>query len=379
MVKVNVEPRIIEWAYFRSSKSESIKSKFSKLDEWISGESSPTLKQLEEYAKATATPLGYFFLKEPPNETLPIPHYRTLDEDSPEKYSPELIDTIHMMQRRQEFMKEYLDEQIGEKLSFVSSFKGNSAIDLAKNIRELLNIEENWASFFSTWHEALKFLINKCEDNFITVMVNGIVGNNTHRKLNVDEFRGFVLVDENAPLIFINGSDAKSAQIFTLIHELGHLILGSSAIVAASPINNADYSVERMCNEAAVEFLCPEEIFIGIWNRTSNEVNKFELLARTFKVSQIVVARRLLELGFINKEVFYEFYNEYKEMIQQKPKSNGGNFYTTSRMKLGDLFTRAIIYRTQTKAIQYTDAYRLTGLKGNVFQKYVEFFERKGE
>ena len=381
MVNVNVEPSIISWAYYRSNKAEALEKRFPKLDEWMTGKTSPTLKQLEAYAKATATPLGYFFLKQPPVENLSMPHYRTINDDSPEGHSPELIDTIHIMQRRQDFMRDYLDEQIGEELSFVSSYNGTSELELAERMKSVLNVAQDWASKISKWEDALKHLIYQCEKDYITVMVNGIVGTNTHRKLNVEEFRGFVLVDNIAPLIFINGSDAKAAQIFTLVHEVAHLLLGSSAIVAASPVNKADGKVEKLCNAAAVEFLCPSERFHDIWYQSKVEINRFDALARYFKVSQIVIARRALDLKLINRESFLEFYNDYRER-QVKERTNnqsGGNFYATTKSRLGNLFTRAVIYKTQNKAIQYTDAYRLTGLKGNTYQKYVEYFERRGD
>ncbi|WP_339173302.1 ImmA/IrrE family metallo-endopeptidase [Solibacillus sp. FSL R5-0691] len=377
MVNVIIKPQIIEWALQRVANEEKILGKFP-VKKWISGEKNPTFKQLEAFASATYTPLGYFFLNEVPNLDLAIPHYRTLSDETLENQSPDLIETIHTMERRQEFMKEYMKENIGIELEFINSFSGNNPQTIAAKIYEILNLQENWASIEKNYDDALKLLISKCEEQYITVMVNGIVGTNTTRKLNVEEFRGFVLVDKVAPLIFINASDSKAAQIFTLIHEIAHLIIGSTAIVAASPLNDSDGDIEKLCNRAAVEFLCPESIFIPSWNEISED--KFEKLSNKFKVSKIVIARRALDLKLINKEEFFRFYTIYKEMLSNlnKEKSSGGNFYNTTRRRLGNLFTSAIDYKLKNKSIQYTDAYKLTGLKAHTFHNYIDRFNKLG-
>lgn len=375
--RVPVKAELLEWAYNRSMKKERLHNKFKKLDEWFEGTLQPTLKQLEDFANATSTPLGYFFLQQPPVEKLPIPHYRTLEEGEREGASPDLIETLHMMQRRQDFMKDYYEQHIGESLSFVGSYNGDSVNELADKIRQLLDLDSGWANRLRTFQDALNYLINRCEENRIMVMVNGIVGNNTHRPLNVGEFRGFVLVDDMAPLIFINGADAKSAQIFTLIHEIAHIFIGSSAIVEASPLNKVDVNIEQLCNSTAAELLCPRDLFERKWHTHYGDGEVYKTLGKIFKVSPVVIGRRALELEYITKSDFFDFYNKYIEEIQieRGSQSSGGNFYNVTRIRLGNLFTKVVIYQTKTGNIQFTDAYRLTGLKGNSFQKYLNFFE----
>ncbi|HLQ72637.1 MAG TPA: hypothetical protein VK125_00265 [Bacillota bacterium] len=108
VARVPVETKLLEWACNRSMKQGDLHHKFSKLDDWLKGRLQPTLKQLEDYSRATSTPLGYFFLEEPPNEQLSIPHYRTVKKSQMRSQtSPDLIETLHMMQRRQDFMKDY--------------------------------------------------------------------------------------------------------------------------------------------------------------------------------------------------------------------------------------------------------------------------------
>ena len=379
-VRVQIKPELLKWAYNRTIKQDKLHNKFPKLDEWLNGNIKPTLKQLEEYANATSTPLGYLFLEKPPVEQLPIPHYRTIDKGMRKQPSPDLIETLHLMQRRQDFMKDYFERYIGDSLDFVGSYQGNKASQLANKISELFGIKSEWASKQRTFQEALNYLISKCEENRIMVMVNGIVGSNTHRPLNIEEFRGFVLVDDMAPLIFINGVDAKSAQIFTLIHEIAHIFIGSSAVVEASPLNKVDEQVEKLCNAAAAEFLCPHDTFKKAWYAHYGDRNVYKTLADIFKVSQLVIGRRALDLGIISKKEFFDFYHRYLEENQTKRNStsSGGNFHNTTRIRLGELFSKAIIYQTKSGNMQFTDAYKLTGLKRSTFQNYASYIEGRG-
>lgn len=380
MARVPVKVELLEWAYNRSMKQEYLHDRFNKLSDWLKGELQPTLKQLEDFANATSTPLGYFFLEQPPSEELPIPHYRTVEVGAREQPSPDLIETLHMMQRRQDFMKEYFERYVGESLSFVGAYKGTSVRELADKINQILEIRPGWAKGYRTYQEALNYLIDQCESKRIMVMINGIVGSNTRRVLDVEEFRGFVLVDDMAPLIFINGADAKSAQIFTLIHEIAHIVMGSSAIVEASPLNRVDEGTEKLCNSAAAELLCPQDAFRSAWQTHYGDGEVYSTLANNFKVSPIVVGRRALDLKIITKEEFFEFYNKYIDEIQSiSTASNpGGNFYNNTRIRLGNLFSRVVIYETKSGDLQYTDAFNLTGLKRSTFDKYMTFMEERG-
>lgn len=378
--KIPVKKELLNWAFNRSFQQDKLRKKFKLLDKWLAGEKQPTFKQLELFAAATATPLGYFFLLKPPVETLPIPHYRTVKEEDSNKVSPDLIETLHIMQRRQDFMKDYYEQYDGTKLDFVGLYKGYSPSRLAQEIFRLLDLQENWARQHKTFHDALKHIIYKCEKVRITVMQNGIVGNNTHRSLNVSEFRGFVLVDETAPLIFINAADTKSAQIFTLIHEVAHILVGSSAVVEASPLNDTNADIEKLCNETAAEMLCPKDLFIRQWNVHYPDGAVYETLSNMFKVSPIVIGRRALELKVISRDEFFKFYNRYLEQLKnQKLRStSGGDFYNTVMSRLGNIFTNAVIYQASTGNIQYTEAFRLTGLRTKTFEKLIKIAQERG-
>ena len=218
MSRVAVSRNVLRWAVDRSGLPPStLRRKFPKIQDWESGESRPTLNQLESLAKATLTPLGFFFLPSPPEERLPIPHFRTLDGGTPSRPSPDLLFTVQTMQRRQAWMREFLIDQGQDRLPFVGSSRLNdSPHSVADLIRHTLGFDMGWAAEHPTWTDALRALRDAMEAVGILVVFNGITGNNTHRKLDPKEFRGFVLVDDFAPLVFVNGADSKAAQMFTL-------------------------------------------------------------------------------------------------------------------------------------------------------------------
>jgi Zn-dependent peptidase ImmA (M78 family) len=343
------------------------------LNEWLAGEEQPTLNQLEQFSKATATPLGFLFLKDPPTEALPIPNYRTASDKNVAEPSAELLDTIYMMQRRQAWLKEFLTEEGREPVPLVRSAKlGESATVVAERLRKYLDLDADWASHQPTWSDALRTLRDELGRVGVVVVTNGIVGNNTHRPLKVSEFRGFVLVDDLAPFVFVNGADSKSAQMFTLAHELAHLAFGSSAIFDLEGLQPAPEPTERACNEVAAEFLVPTELLRKAWN--SGDQHPFENLARRFKVSQLVIARRLLDLGLITRERFFAFYDAYikQEHRQKQGDESGGNFYASTAQRIGERFANELLRALREGRVLYTEAYRLTGLSGKTFDEFAK-------
>ena len=323
----------------------------------------------------TATPLGYFFLEQPPRVRIPIPHYRTIKDEGPESPSPELIDTIQLMQRRQIWMRESLIEHGNERLSYVNSVSHDEeTIRVAQKIRDTLGFSIDWATQQPNWTQALNALREAMTDVGMLVVVNGVVENNTHRKLDPEEFRGFVLVDEYAPLIFVNNSDGKAAQMFTLAHELAHVFIGSSAVFDLRELQPADEPGEKACNKIAAEFLVPESVLRRTWPNIRRESSRLQILARNFKVSEVVVARRALDLTLIDREEFFEFYYRYQseERRVAERRSSGGDFYNNQNMRVGKRFASAIIRAVREGNLLYSEAYKLTSLYGNTFDQYAE-------
>ena len=374
MTRVSINESVLRWALERSGRSGVIERKFPKLSEWLESQSQPTLHQLEEFAQATSTPLGYLFLPEPPEERLPIPYLRTLDDQPLRRPSTELLETVQTMERRQAWMRDYLIEQGHEPLGFVRSARLTEKPEhLAREMRRTLGLPEGWAGEQPTWTAALRELQSEIEEAGILVVVSSVVGNNTHRRFDPTEFRGFVLVDEYAPLVFVNSADGKAAQMFTLAHELAHVWLGTSAAFDLRDLQPAADETEQACNRAAAEFLVPAAQLHELWPSISRAPDRFSAVARQFKVSDLVAARRALDLGLITKQDFLGFYEGYQQQQHRKPKGReGGNFYTTQTLRLGRYFAEAVVRAAREGTLLYREAYQLTGLCGKTFDRYAQ-------
>ena len=379
MSRVAIAESVLYWAVSRSGRDlDSLEEKFPRIQEWASGASQPTLRQLESLARATFTPLGYLLLKDPPVDKLPISHFRTQGGESPGRPSPDLIETVHTMQLRQAWMREFLVEQGQEGLGFVgSATTGNGPVEIADRMRSVIGLTGDWAAKFSTWTDALAALRRTMEDEGVLVVFNGVVGNNTSRKLDPREFRGFVLVDDYAPLVFVNNADAKSAQMFTLAHELAHLFLGSSASFDLRGMQPADDLTERLCNQAAAEFLVPSGLLRDSWHEIRSTGVQFQAIASRFKVSEIVGARRALDLELITRDEFQEFYRK-SQSRRNVGASGGGNFYANQDFRVGRPLAAAVIQATREGSMLYSDAYRLTGLYGKTFDNYAAYIATGG-
>jgi Zn-dependent peptidase ImmA (M78 family) len=375
-MKVTVKPALLKWARERSGlTAEVLEERFPKFSLWEQEEDMPTLRQLEELAKKTFTPLGYFFLPEPPEDKLPIPDFRTVRNAPVQRPSPNLLETVQVMQRRQAWMREFLIEQKTAPLSFVNSARlRDNPNSVAAKIKGVLNMTNNWAQGQATWTDALRAMRIAIEEVGILVVINGVVGNNVYRKLDTKEFRGFVLCDEYAPLIFVNGADAKAAQMFTLAHELAHLWIGKDGVFNLHDLQPVDNDVEKFCNQVAAEFLVPQQEMTNCWPNVRRDNEPFQSLARRFKVSPIVAARRALDLGLIRRRAFLDFYRDYQEDERRRiaNRTSGGDFYANQDVRIGKRFANAVVRAAKEGRLLYRDAYQLTGLSGETFDKYAK-------
>lgn len=377
---VDVNPDLIRWAVDRSGLQ--LKDFPPAVQHWIDQKKQPTFNMLESFARKAMVPFGYLFLDRPPVEKLPIPDYRTMLDKRVRRPSPNLIDTIQDMQLRQAWMREFLLEEGHTPLPFVNSESTKSSVDeTVGSLRRWLQLDQDWATEHATWEEALRYLIKQIERAGILVFMNGIVGNSTNRPLNPEEFRGFVLSDDIAPLIFVNGSDSKAAQMFTLVHELVHIWIGEDALNNLVEMQPASDDVEKFCNRVAAEFLVPAAKLKAVWPKGDVDANPFRALARRFKVSPIVVARRAKDLRLITADEFFAFYHLYMEELRRRDKSKkgGGDFYRTQNARLGHRFGRAVVAAAEMGRLSYQQAFDLTRLYGSTFDKYAEFLKKQDE
>lgn len=370
---LNIKPELLQWAISRAGyRYEEFFDKFPRAQGWLEEEKRPTLPQLRDFAKKAHVPFGYLFLQEPPEETLPIPFFRTIGGET-DRVGVNLRDTILNLQQRQEWIRETLVEQGEEPLAFIGRFTSQDDIEaVVQDIRKTLGLENNWAARLPNWEKALQHLAEKTEEAGIFIIFNSVVDNNTHRPIAVEECRGFVMCDEIAPFMFVNSADSKSAQMFTIVHELAHLWIGESAGFDFRQLQPFQNEVELYCDAVAAEFLVPAKDFENQWKETQD----FEELAEFFKVSQIVIGRRALDTGKISRDKFFEFYNDHIAKYRQRKEDqgSGGNFYATLRRRLNPRFLETVHRAVKENKLLYKHAYELTGLKGDTYQTVVNRF-----
>lgn len=307
MTRIPVNPELLTWARKRAGLDTlALAGRFPKLDQWETGSLQPTLRQLEAFARAAHVPIGYLFLPAPPEEALPIPDFRTLADRAIDRPSPNLLDTLYLCQQRQDWYRDYARMQRMEPLPFVGSTAVTSDVEaVAQSMRETLDLSAVERQRLPNWREALRQLIARAEAIGVLVMASSIVGSNSHRKLDVAEFRGFALTDTLAPLIFINAADSKAAQMFTLAHELAHIWLGVSGISDPEAGLLPEPAIERWCNAVAAELLMPMTLTRETHDPSLPLGEEIQCLARHFKVSTLVALRRLFNAGFIDQPILW--------------------------------------------------------------------------
>lgn len=373
-VRVPVQAVLLAWASRRSRIApDDLSSRFPDLGKWEEGTKQPTLNQLEKFANATHTPIGYLFLAQPPEEVLPVPDFRTMGDVEVGEASPDLLDTVYQCQQRQDWYRDYARVRREGPVPFVGTCTTDTdVVEAARAMRETLSYQTEDRG--PSWAEALRRLIGAADRQGILVMVSGIVGSNTHRKLDPEEFRGFALIDDLAPLVFVNGADTKAAQIFTLAHELAHIWLGQSAVSDANVEASSANAIERWCNRVAAEFLVP----LGELNVSAVQPDltaELERIARAFKVSTLVALRRLFDAGLLADAPYRNAYARERDRIlalmEERPASaTGGDFYNTQSVRVSRRFARAIIESTREGQTLYSDAYQMLG-----FRKHATFEE----
>src|SRR5699024_5342193 len=200
IIRMNIEPTVLEDAIRKSGRSfDEVKQRFTSFDKWINKELSPTYNQLVDLSKYLRVPFGYLLIKTPIVETLPLLEFRTIDTESIAKPSRELVDTIYDMEIKQDWLRNKLIEEGIEPLPYVGMFDANTDINykvIVEEIRRTFSLSKDWYKSATSRITTFNLLRDKLSQHGIIIMQNGIALNNTHRKLDINEFRAFTLVDE---------------------------------------------------------------------------------------------------------------------------------------------------------------------------------------
>lgn len=378
MTSIAASVPVLRWAARRARlHDDDLATRFRKWPLWLSGKAQPTLKQLEDFARLTHTAIGYFFLPEPPALALPVPDFRTLRDEALAEPSSDLLDTLYLCQQRQDWYHDHARMHGLPALPFVGSAGVQEAPKaVAQRLRETLGMSAEARRQLPTWTDALRQLIGQAEDAGMMVMVSSVVGSNSHRKLDVGEFRGFALADSMAPLIFLNGADSKAAQMFTLAHELAHVWLGATGVSDTQAGQVPEQQTERWCNQVAAELLMPLGELRAAHQPNAPIPEEIQRLAREFKVSTLVALRRLFDAGYINRTVLWQHYREEQERLRtlKERGSPGGDFYRSLGARTSKRFARAIVSSTLEGLTSFPEAFRMLGMR-----KTATFYEAARE
>lgn len=333
-----VNPAIVRWARTRAGYSlEDAQAHFKKIGAWEAGEAAPTYPQLEQLATRFKCPVAVFFFPEPPA----IPSVETSFRTLPAEELASMPRTVRHLLRRAQAMQGNLAELNDDKspakrlITQDLSFSPEAAArDVAEAVRSYLGVslarQTAWRSIedaLDGWREAFAEVgVYVFKDAF-----------------HANGYFGFCLYDDAFPIIYVNNTMAKSRQVFTLFHELGHLLFHTSGIDAVDDrlleqVQGADRRIEILCNELAAAFLVPDDDLEALVRARGLEPTRQAAtqLAAHYKVSREVIYRKFLDRGMINAGEYAAAAREWAG--QKKPESDSGNFYNSQRAYLGQRY-----------------------------------------
>lgn len=384
-----INPRILEWARKRSGQSiEDVAAAFGKdsstIQEWESGQSAPTYVQLEKLAYSVyKRPIAIFFFPDIPDEIDPKQSFRTLPGTEIEELGADARHKVREARAMQLSLSELANgsnpspQQLLKDISVKAS---ESASSIAEKIREYLAISLSDQKGWKSIEDALKTWRAAVEDKGIFVFKDSFK--------QKDVF-GLSLYDEEFPLILINNSNAQTRQIFTLFHELAHLLVHESGITKQDDsyidkLHGHSRQVEVFCNRLAAELLLPSSALkatLRTYDRPDEEaVND---IAWTYKVSREVVLRRLLDMDLVSRQRYERDVKKWRAEYDAKVKADaqagkgGGNYYATQASYLGEKYLSLAFssyYRGSISVDQLADYLNISvknipGLEQFVLQK----------
>jgi len=249
--------------------------------------------------------------------------------------------------------------------------------ELAETMTEQLHFALEGRPNLGKQADVRRFLIKQVENLGVLVAVTGVVGADTHRHLDPQEFRGFTLFDRAAPWIFVNGADTLNAQVFTLIHELAHVWAGDSGLSDADVAATTSPHEEMWANQVAAEVLVPQAA-LQVQYGGNTETAELDRLSDFFRASTLTILRRIFDAGWLTWNDYQQQYDieshRVLDLMKGRAKPTGGEFYKALPYKVGgDRFVRAVVADTLAGNTLYHDAFSLLGTaKTSTFQALTE-------
>ena len=370
MSVAHLNPVLLRWALARAGKEPSelaavLKQPQEKVEGWLAGDSRPTFKQAQGIARRLRVPFGYLFLSSPPAEPLPLPDFRRFPDGAGAGASVDLRAVVYDVLRKQDWYRDYRLDDDGSPVPAVGAYADDAPpSEVAAGIADHLSL--GTGADYPDDNRFLREFVRKAEAAGVLVMRNGVVGHNPHRPLNVGEFRGFSISDPLAPVVFINAADSVRAQLFTLAHELAHIWVGAGGVSDADLTIGVDFQMglEEFCNAVAGQVLLPWDLVRDSWADGKGPWPEWvRKIASRFRLSTVMVARRLWEEKAIERDQFFAFYEAERSNWSKKRSSPGGDFYRTAVIRNSRLFTEAVLADMGSVNTSIREASRLLGVK----------------
>lgn len=371
MAVAKINKDMMYWArkyagYVNGYENELPKDIREKYESWESGEKFPTWIQLRNVSKKYKVPTAFFFMRNPPeyNAIPTLVNYRKLDMESIyENNSPFLIDNIHTSENRRRIFIE-LSEDMGEYIPSFERFEGEiNKYNLASFIREKLEVsldtQKSWLKKDNRKDKKHYNFLNNWKEVLTEKM--GVLIFETY-DVDINEMRGLCIYHDKVPIILLNGKDSVNGRIFSLFHELTHLLLGESAICG----DDLDREIEVFCNAVSGELLVPgKDLTKNLYDVPFDEL--LNDLSNLYGVSEHVISRRLLDLHKITKKDYDLKTADYDEFIpsSNNSKGNSGNYYRNMIKYNGRPFYSIILSAYESGMINGSDFSKFSGLKIN--------------
>lgn len=371
--KIPVNPKMLRWAretggFGVDEVVSSLKRKRVNADtveSWEKGVESPTYAQLEHLAyKLYKRPLALFFFPEPPEEETPRESFRTLPRDEIKLLDSRLLYLVREARVMKENLMELFDGVNPAKRQVcvdVAVNENETVSDVARAVRQYFGVGLNRQYAFKKNAEALSFWRDVVENHGVFVFKDAFKD---------DECSGFCLYDDVFPVIYINNSQPKIRQIFTLFHELAHLLFKTGGVDLrhddfVRDMRGENRRIEVFCNKFAGEFLVPtKDIKPFIINNAITD-QLLTRLAGKYSVSREVILRKCLDLNQISKSFYRQKVDEWNEerATTEVTKKGRGNYYNTQGVYLGIHYIEAAFGKFYQGGISRTQLADYLGMK----------------
>lgn len=341
-----IQPSVLRWAresqgYSIDDVAQHLKRDRAEIEAWEAGTAAPTYAQLEDLAyKLYKRPLAVFFLPGPPHEPSVKKEFRTLPEFELDQLAADTryqLRLAHAFQLSLRELNEGVNPAARKIFNDIRLSEGTNIDQGANTIRRYLGITLDRQTTWKTSDEALKAWRNAVEEAGIFVFKHAF---------KQKSISGFCLADDEFPLIYLNNSTAKTRQIFSLFHELAHLLLRINAISKfdrsyIEHLPQKERRIERFCNALAAEFLIPSEDFSAQLGslRQINDV-AIEGFALRYHVSREAVLRRMLDRALVEPAYYEAKAKQWAEDFESS--GEGGDYYATQSTYLGDRYLRLV-------------------------------------